>query len=104
MSTIDLFIAYAFVFSIFTGITLAVAKDMPILKIFAPIHSYPGLLFSVLMVGISGVLCGVQLMSPSEVLGEPLTTWAALLALIYFWVCISYHLKKSHSTRIDESR
>jgi hypothetical protein len=87
-------ITYAWIATVVFVVYLAAGRGIPILHAFAPIHSRPGFYFSLAVLAVVSGLAVLQLALEALLLGQTPITWAALIALIYAWVCIGRQLRK----------
>jgi len=93
--TVAHLIAYAWIATVVVGVALAAWKGLPVLHTFAPIHTWPGFYFSLAVLAVMCGLAVLQLASDALLLGQEPIVWAALIALLYAWVCIGRQLRRS---------
>ncbi len=74
---------------------LAVGRGIPILQSFAPIHTYPGLYFSLALLAITSLLASIHFLSDLEPFGHQPIIFASFFALIYSWTTIAHELRKA---------
>ena len=94
MTLADL-IAYAWIATAVITIVLAARRRIPIVNAFSWIDSRPGFYFSAAVLAVVSGLAVLQLASEALLLGQEPMVWAALIALLYAWVCIGQQLRRS---------
>ena len=87
--------AYAWIATVVFVVYLAAGRGIPILHAFAPIHSRPGFYCSLIVLAVVSGLAVLQLASEALLLGQEPMVWAALLALLYAWVCIGQQFRRA---------
>ena len=88
-------IAFAWIATVLVTIALAARRRIPILNAFGWIDSGPGFYFSLVVLAVVSGLAVLQLALGAPLLNQAPVTWAALIALLYAWVCIARQFRRS---------
>lgn len=89
MTLLDV-ISYSWILAVTVSVVIAGSRDQPVLEAFLPIKSYSGFCCQMVLVAWVCILAVLQLFDCPPILGQQPMTWAALMILVYAWICLAY--------------
>ncbi len=87
-------LSYLCVASVMIAVAVAIDRRQPLAKAFMPIKNIKAFYWQVILAIWVGLLALLELYDCPDLLGQRPWTWAYLMMIVYFWICLGGYFSR----------